>query len=257
MAGTVVAREALDRQAEEDACDFRCLLVSKVQTVERLQVVTVDNVNTAGVCIRNGIEIHRRRHAAEIFGDRRHEIIEHLVIRTVDLDPVFCPQMVPGIVRPEQFAEVICPLIRESFGADQGVDQLVALRRIRVAQEYARLFRSRQKAGCIEGHAPQKFRVCRKWSMRNMVALHSSQDKVVDIILMGQRRERGRRSRAGGRYLLGKPSNLPSFIWRLKYPLVCCFESRIAGGLRLFLVFLRRGQLCRYDQRQTQNRHCA
>src|SRR5438477_4327025 len=88
MTCAIVAGEAIHIDAEEYPADVRCNLIDPVETHEPFVIVRVGPVCAA---IRNItdriIEGHRRREALLVFGHRRHDVVEHLVIRTVQLEP--------------------------------------------------------------------------------------------------------------------------------------------------------------------------
>src|SRR5439155_78436 len=78
--------------------------------------------------------------------------------------------------RPEQFAEVICPLVGKFLGADESIDQLVAFIGIPVVQKRTNLIRRRQKAGCIQVRPSQEFVISCQGLVWNLVALHPPKD---------------------------------------------------------------------------------
>ena len=75
--------------------------------------------------IRNvggGVIVLGSRKPLRILGHRRNDVVEHFVVGAVHLDPFFCPKVKTGVVRSEQFAIVIRPLIGECLRANQRVD---------------------------------------------------------------------------------------------------------------------------------------
>src|SRR5262245_24019542 len=88
----------------------------------------------------------------------------------------------------EEFSVVVGPLIGEFLRANQRVNQLVALIRIRIGDERTDLVRRWQKADGIHVHPSQKLLISREWRMWNVVALDPSKDVFVDEILSGYRR---------------------------------------------------------------------
>src|SRR6185503_13658054 len=86
----VMAGEAFHRDAKKHASNFRRDFVSPVQTVERLQRVTIRNKDATRVRVRRGIEVHSRRLPAEIFSARGNDVVEHIVVGTIRLEPGLC-----------------------------------------------------------------------------------------------------------------------------------------------------------------------
>ena len=128
VTGAVVTGEAVHAEPEKHAADIRRDLVDPIQPVETFVIVGVRPQPAARRDVSDRIiESLRRREPLCVFGRRRDDVRKDVVIGAVHLEPLLCPEMKLCFTRPQQFAKVICPLVGEFLGADERIDQLVAL----------------------------------------------------------------------------------------------------------------------------------
>src|SRR5262249_10614926 len=136
VTGAVVTGEAVHTETKKHAPDIRRDLVDPIQTVEAFVIVRIRPQPAARRDVPDWvIKPLRGREPLCVFRRRRDDVRKYVVIGAVHLEPLLGPEMKLRFTRPQEFAKMICPLVGEFLGADQRIDQLVALIGIGVSEK--------------------------------------------------------------------------------------------------------------------------
>ena len=200
MAFAVVAGDAFQVQAEEILTRTDGHLVVGIGEVDH-QIVEVVNVIAEEVI---GGRVH-----PVVARTRGQQLAHQLVVRNVQQQRIIDvvaqqisatrAQLAGGIAK--QVAEKVRPLVEKrrfrlvqpAFDGrgEQLIDHLFALQRVFVGEKLANHFRFGQPAGEIQMNAAEELRVGAQAGMRNRVALHPSEDELINEVSNGNRLEAG------------------------------------------------------------------
>ena len=101
MARAVVAGKAIHGNAEEDAANVRRELINPVESVETFQVVGVSPDDAAIRNVRGRVVVLSGRQPFRILCDRCNDVVKHVVVGPVHLDPFLGPKVKTGVICSE------------------------------------------------------------------------------------------------------------------------------------------------------------
>src|SRR4029453_4793844 len=248
--GSVVAGYAGEVQSQEDPSGIDIEIIDRVQTIADAVIIGSCRQDVGVIAV--AADQVRRWNGAVALGRRDEEIMNDVIVRTIRAQPLLVPEVkqvaLVAVSAPAQHTKQIAPqpapLFGAFLGADQGIDQEVALLRIPVRKKSANRLGGRELSGCIDVDAANEFFIAAHRRMRNAVALHASEEMLIDQVFTFDLRPPAG-TRQPSRYAIGESRGF-ALRFRLRPEQLSVRVLDHLLGLLLFFLIAVTGSLSGY-----------